>query len=258
MNSILPSSSGRIRGVVLGIAAIAIALSAVAATRDMIGADLLKARTAALGPCDPDENLFSRDDRPPQGKTVVDAWKERYHTRVSGVIEAHLAELRTGGTCAEGVRSPPTSALESLAEELPGWRSKGNLSEEDMAAVLLDYHQVYECSLQARAFTLSSDVAAGMSAEGELFVSVTKYWSVLEQERKAIDDELVISRGALRRALQYVSGRGRLHPLENALVCFERATLDIRNSLSLAAEASACLPRIWDARTSLRTLPQDQ
>ena len=45
----------------------------------------------------------------------------------------------------------------------------------------------------------------------------------------------------------------RLRALESGMECLARTSLDIRNALGLAAETAACLPRAWDARTSLRT-----
>lgn len=259
MNKLLPFPVGiRNRGALLAAGALlAVALGMGATFESNLLGAMLKSRTTALAACEQNDVLFPEDVRPAEGKTVMDEWKDRYHRRVGEVIEAHLEELRGQGSCTDGLRSPPSSALESLAEDLSGWRSKGDLSEEDMAAVLIDFHQIYECSLQARSFALTSKVGEDMvSADNGLFVDVKTLWTAVDRERKAIEDELVLSRGALRRALQYLSGRGRLHPLENSLLCFERATLDIRNVLSLAAEASSCLPRVWDARTSLRTLPQ--
>ncbi len=35
------------------------------------------------------------------------------------------------------------------------------------------------------------------------------------------------------------------------LTCFQRASLDLKNELSLLADATSCLPKIWDAVTSL-------
>jgi hypothetical protein len=35
------------------------------------------------------------------------------------------------------------------------------------------------------------------------------------------------------------------------LMCYARASLDLRNELSLIADATSCMPKIWDALTSL-------
>jgi hypothetical protein len=42
--------------------------------------------------------------------------------------------------------------------------------------------------------------------------------------------------------------------LGDAIQCLQEASVDILNNLNLATQASACLPRVWDAKTSLRTL----
>lgn len=59
------------------------------------------------------------------------------------------------------------------------------------------------------------------------------------------------SRMALERALQTMRGLDIAFPEARELFCYQRASLDLRNELNLLADAVSCMPKIWDAVTSL-------
>lgn len=68
---------------------------------------------------------------------------------------------------------------------------------------------------------------------------------------KIIDIERQQSRMALERSLQTMRGFDVTFPEARELVCYQRASLDLRNEMNLLADAVSCMPKIWDAVTSL-------
>lgn len=59
------------------------------------------------------------------------------------------------------------------------------------------------------------------------------------------------SRLALDRALQTIRSFDANFPVARELICYQRASLDLRNELNLLADAVSCMPKIWDAITSI-------
>jgi hypothetical protein len=59
------------------------------------------------------------------------------------------------------------------------------------------------------------------------------------------------SRLALDRALQTMRSFDANFPVARELICYQRASLDLRNELNLLADAVSCMPKIWDAITSI-------
>lgn len=146
----------------------------------------------------------------------------------------------------------------SLASQLPPWEESSRhaeLGHSDTPAVLLEYLRTYECALMERYFFLFGDVNKEMR---EIFEreDMELTWSEItqefvEQERK-IRYELSASRPALHRVLTATSGRGRMSGLDMEAECFYRASMDLRNAMAMAAEASACFPRVQDVKDPLR------
>jgi len=200
---------------------------------------------------------------------AFDEWADTYHETVAEVVEAHMDSLRSTNTAklqctAEDYVSmvKPTDELRELAESLPPWQTdaaRDNLSETDIGPVLLEYLRTYECSLSERRNFLSiilprewrqSSSSKANTALGNLELSK----STVEGQR-AIDYQLLLSRPALDRTLLIVGGHDRLRPLSLDIECLKRVSLDIRNIMGLVSQTSACMPRIRDARGSMRDLP---
>ena len=166
---------------------------------------------------------------------------------------------------AEGLLKP-SLATARLACRLPPWENKSDLnglSRGDTPAVLLEYLRTYECALTERRQFLSTKVRDDMRIHGSLKNNILDLISFItseesafdkeyEDQRSKIENELAISRPTLNRALRIVSGIGKMHTLEAEIECFQRASLDLRNSFALGAETASCLPRVWDAQDSLR------
>ncbi len=209
-----------------------------------------------LPACSGNVTLFPRGDKfVPEGKTVVDFWKEEYHGTVRTIVEEHVQSVEGGGTC-DGTRdSPASAALKRLSERL----GMENIHQKDVGRVLQKYLREYECALQSQFFIRQQQAEVNIGkqqlAKGDTGgTPIEKIAEVSDGEGVLIEQELALSRGAHHRILVYFVGYGRLEPISHALQCLVGATLDIWNNLNLMREASACLPRIWDARTSVRTL----
>jgi len=59
------------------------------------------------------------------------------------------------------------------------------------------------------------------------------------------------SRNALERALAAIRSAEVNYAVARQLLCYERASLDLRSELGLVADAVSCMPKIWDAVTSI-------
>lgn len=59
------------------------------------------------------------------------------------------------------------------------------------------------------------------------------------------------SRNALERSLAAIRSAEVNYAVARQLLCYERASLDLRAEMSLLADAVSCMPKIWDAVTSI-------
>ena len=192
-----------------------------------------------------------------------------YHSTVSRVIDAHVNELADINTLpltctANDYRGllQPSPALKDLADQLPEWGPSRDLSEADLGPVLLEYLRVYECSLVQRGQFLNVFIVREKGTKStqtngtELQVIDRSDLTAQEQKETAIiQRELDTARPTLERALAFLGGIDRMRPLTAELECLKRASLDLRNNTGLMAEAASCMPKVWDARGSLRDLP---
>lgn len=205
------------------------------------------------------------------GSSRVETMKSAYHGTVTNVINAHINEIADINSLplqctANDYRGllKPSSALVSLAYLLPEWgQSRTNVSEADLGPILLEYLRVYECSLLQRGqflnvFILREQGTITTQPDGTDIQSMPSAELTAEQakEREMITHELLTARPALERTLAFIGGIDRLRPLSAELECLKRASLDLRNVTGLLAEASSCMPKMWDARGSLRDLPE--
>lgn len=208
-------------------------------------------RITDLAPCTASGSVFAQ--------LPLEEWPKRYHDGVRDVVDAHIESIGSVATmelqCTDsGSVVPASQALRMLASEIPAWQSAARmaqLSEQDAPAVLLEFLRVYECSLNEHRHHLPfsmNNAIEGLMSWGDLRFAQ-------DPKEELIAHELSLSRTALDRTLGVIAGYDRLRPLATDLECVKRASLDLRNVLGLAAEASACLPRAWDPHTSLRDLP---
>lgn len=223
-----------------------------------VGNSILK-----LPPCDNSGNVF--------GSSRLETMQSAYHGTVSQVVDAHVNQLVDITTLplmctANDYRGllQPSGALRDLAYLLPEWGPSriNDLSEADLGPVLLEYLRVYECSLLQRSqflnvFIVREQAETRTLPDGTEIQVMPQADLTAEQEkqRKLIDHEIETARPTLERTIAFLGGIDRLRPLSAELECLKRASLDLRNATGLMAEAASCMPKIWDARGSLRDLP---
>lgn len=141
------------------------------------------------------------------------------------------------------------------------------LSQLDMGTVLLEYLQMYECALVERSIFLPTETLDQEQRRsrrlGELpspikdLIFISEVVNNAIADRKLIFDELLFARRSLKRTLALTTGYLRMKPMETEILCLQQASLDLRNSFALAADASSCLPRVWNIKTSLRNYKEE-
>lgn len=209
-------------------------------------------------------------DTPFEGVSL-DAARETFHATVTTVVNAHIAAAGESNTLALTCTAndyrgllQPSKELTDLATLLPEWgpTRTATLSEADIGSVLLEYLRVYECTLYKRSQFLVGYIQDEQSvhetlASGEEIEWITRSDLTAEEGRQSaiVQEELLTARPAVERTIAFIGSVDRLRPLSAELECLKRASLDVRNALGLMAEAASCLPKIWDARGSLRDLP---
>lgn len=231
----------------------------------------------APGSTAPRQGLFGPDQLPPctADGTIFsfvpfDFWSFIYHKLVDNAVTAHLSSFADQGSdspffanlqcSAPDVAGllRPSAPLFLIAAQLPPWQDPQNLarlSEQDFGAVLLEFLRVYECALKQQRTFIDTNVVE----DAPLFSNLPLQWGEFGAERKRretiIQQQLLLARTALNRILSTTGSLDRLRPFLLDLECIERASLDLRNVLGLVSESAACMPRVWDARGSLRDPP---
>jgi len=190
-------------------------------------------------------------------------WPKEYHDKVQEVVEEHLKFPSKKVECSSGDFDSflqPQPKLRQLANNLLTWNGSNSptLRQTDIGLVLMEYLNIYECVLKERYFFLSYDSQELMKqnmSEGEnAAISYPQVIREMENELSLIRGELGLARKTLTRTLAVISGMNRIIPLDLELQCMAGASMDIRNATALAAEAGACLPRIWNAKDPFRDL----
>ena len=222
--------------------------------------------TPILAPCTPDDtryaNLFFQ-------RTPIENWPDQYHGMVNNSIEESLESSANLECDSETSPFPkPTRTIEAIARNLPPWgtiEAQDQLTFQDSGLVLLELLRVYECALYDYKNFIRQHATNEKIEEvnqGNLSIDVLSKWTYGQREKEIqpilsmLEIELATARPSLEKALSILAGASRLQLLDGELQCLQGASLDIRNGFSLAAEASACLPRIWDSRDVLRDIDQ--
>lgn len=199
----------------------------------------------------------------------IKEWPEIYHDQMRRVVDEYL-EPTTFKCDAENYTEfmKPGKELLSLAAALPTWNDpKVPLSRFDISRVLLEYLRIYECSLMEYDTFLYFDTTKEKFDEQEIVEGKPVnffdfFFSDLLDEASVradlVNTERTIARKTLQRVLTLIATAERLRPLEAELECMQRYSLDVRNAMSLTAEASSCLPRIWNAKDILRDINDEQ
>jgi hypothetical protein len=111
----------------------------------------------------------------------------------------------------------------------------------------------FGCASVTTGATCTSAVTSDPQCNREcaVFLTTSEIATRLPTGQEIIDIERKQSRTALERALQTMRGFDTTFPEARELVCYQRASLDLRNELNLLSDAVSCMPKIWDAVTSL-------
>ena len=194
-------------------------------------------------------------------------WPEKYHEAVNAVIEEYLEPPQTIDCLNYDILPLSNfSTLGAMAAALPPWQDPTDLAEldrNDIGIVLLEFLRVYECAMTDHNFFLPMDVIQERfedeAAGGPLpfIIANFRFEDLLKEmgkRRRVIVEEIATARPTLERALVIVSSVIRLSFLDAELECLQRASLDLRNGLALAADASVCMPKGWDVKDPLRDL----
>ena len=248
----------------------------------LLGSILHPIRSASdpliLGPCssyqDPD-GPFARpeitevmaadsgNDRP----STIDVWAKKYHSDVEEALEQHLGRSEQPVTIQCSKESdetffPAVEKIQEIAETLPPWKGEGGtdeLSRSDTSTVLLEYLRAYECALAERFLYIPAEVKTeeqrrAAQPDGMKMPQIPELTIISVGQMRQTLEEIAIARPTLMRALTFTSGLDRLGSLPGEVECLQRASIDIRNALALAADAGACFPRIWEAKDPLRDI----
>lgn len=192
----------------------------------------------------------------------IDDWKDIYHTNVNDIVEEYLKQPEIECTAESYVELfTPGPALLDLAASLPTWNDPDvPLSRLDTARVLLEYLRLYECALVEYDALLYYETAQEeFDIRGEIAFEKFFFSDLISEafsRGNTIKRERIVARKSLHRVLTLIGAFDRLRPLEAELECMQRFSLDVRNIAALSAEASACLPRTWNAKDALRDLGQ--
>jgi hypothetical protein len=215
-----------------------------------------------LAPCSRFDARY--ENLPFKSKNFTD-WPKEYNDKVQAIVEEHMNYTMNASCGAGDVNAllAPRSSLQELADKLPTWKgsNKPPLRQSDIGLVLMEFLNMYECALKERFFFLSYDSLElkkqQMSEAGKNdAITYPEITREMENGLALIRRELAVSRKTLTRTLLVIGGMNRLLPLDLDLRCIAGASMDLRNAAALAAEASACLPRVWNAKDPLRDIMQ--
>lgn len=200
---------------------------------------------------------------------LIDIWSAAYHERIRTLVDQQLDDQYFTPVCdADNFAQflEPTPIMQTTMKEFDAWKGDpdtNDLSRLDVGIVAFEVLRSYECALFERRSTMISQVAdeltfeklGGISSVSTGIDQAISFFDVsaeyLDQYNK-INEELKIARPALEQTMRLINGNERTKILEAEVDCLQRASLDLRNVTSLAAEANACLPRIWNSRDVYR------
>ncbi len=217
------------------------------------------------------DSSSSSDDEEEEeaARTTVEEWRDFYHAAVDAIIRAHMNQ--PSAICRAEPFVPASEPLKAIAALVEPWKSGVPFTEEEAPSILLEFLRTYRCALQFRAGDLYYQNALDayeaepgdpsfeyptkdedeFNDDNSIFVIPVLARAM--REHLVIGEELTLAEQAMRRTLIYIAAADHMRPLASNVTCLEDISLEIRNLMSLAAETSACMVRIRNARGSLRT-----
>ncbi len=185
---------------------------------------------------------------------------EAYLSNVRGITEEHEKHLRSPSRWSCEADSfeelaPDSPALKGVASGLPGWNGKP-VTFTSFAPILLELQRAYECRLSelernALAVVYSDGTDKFMENASPNPANSFHQADRITRFTLAVRNEKRVSRAAVTRTIEAFRSFELAAPFTVELHCLHREATDVRNNLSLLADAVSCMPRIWDAATSL-------
>ncbi len=185
----------------------------------------------------------------------------RYRELAAGIVEEREEHLRAPSSWSCDAESfeelaPDSPRLRDLAENLPSWDDDEPVVFSSFTPLLLELQRVYECTLSEFERDVDGVVNRGHDSLyddeeqslPETFFTTTDRVDRLQRE---IQKEKRITRAAVERSVEVFRSFELASPFAVELHCLHREATDVRNNLSLIADAVSCMPRIWDISTSL-------
>lgn len=153
-----------------------------------------------------------------------------------------------------------TTVLGEFQREYECRLSELTRGAEDMVRVNLDLDdpKSYCCSnnacVQAKAgvscaTTASDDFLCGGTCDPQ--VSQDDVVTRGQKLKDRIEQDKERARTAMLRTIHALRSFEMNYAYAKQLTCFQRASLDLKNELGLLADTTSCMPKIWDAVTSL-------
>jgi len=240
---------------------------------------------------DYDFTLFTAPSAIEQSGGDVYHWRRDFHNTVRNVVDEHMLGSSNCLASTHAQSYSPRAALTELALKLPTWRpltwqidneqhltnwwdifdpnipiiweqvneNYTYLSQIDVGTVLLEYLRMYECALIERSVFLASHTVmqegrrnAAMGIGNPWIFQLMLVANRAVTDRRIIMEELVIARRAIHRTVTFLSGYNRLSLIGMEMQCMQQGSMDFRNSMSLAATASSCMPRLLYHKDVLR------
>lgn len=156
---------------------------------------------------------------------------------------------------------PDMPVLRNLAGQLPGWRERSGpnaytlrpVTFASFSAILTEFEREYECKLAEFQDQTVQVVGAGNDGDGtqKPIENLDDFRQRGYTHYRTMKDERQRARVALERTIATLRSYELMVPLTTRLQCLVRAQMDLKNELSLLADTMSCIPRIWDAATSL-------
>jgi hypothetical protein len=203
---------------------------------------------------------------------VVDQWKTNFHDLMNSLTNAQLNdELIIDCTALTiGQFLQPTGAMSEILNTWEPFMSDPDsqkLSRLDIGHVQLELLRQYECALLERArfaeTTIGPELVYEMfrstfapGSREQFGIKVKELADETNDQREKIVQEIGITRETVEQVVRLLNGKERTTIIKAEAQCLERASLDIRNASGLLAEATSCLPRIWNSRDVLTDLPE--
>lgn len=161
--------------------------------------------------------------------SIVAEFQREYECKLSEIQDRSLAEVALNND----IEKPAQFCCVTVGD------SQGCREQSDASMCDTPLTSSPTCNDQCNVLLYMSDLARRLPAL---------------QENALVERE--ISRVAMERMLNTMRSFDVNYAVARQFVCYQRASLDLKNEMSLLADAVSCMPKIWDAVTSIHDKKQ--